>query len=1135
MTHEAREPVGDLDDGPGAVRVFADWLERVERGETADFEGLLATHPGLAGELRELHATWKEIGEAADSASIPEDPGAGSAFAAARLQALAARSGSFGRYAVEREIARGGMGAILRVWDGDLRRHLAMKVVLEGGETSSVRPKALARFLEEAQVTAQLDHPGVVPVHELGLDAQDRAYFTMKLVEGRDLRRIFALVFEGLEGWNETRALSVLLKVCDAVAYAHSKGVIHRDLKPANVMVGSFGEVFVMDWGLARVLSREGDRDAPEGDADAREGDVDAREGDADARERRAAPAPVQSDRREAIESSPESSLPTIEGDVVGTPAYMPPEQARGEIEALSPRSDVYSIGAMLYHLLAREMPYAAGDLRLPHEEVLSRVLAGPPRPIHERNPPVPAELAAICEKAMAREPRGRYSDVRSLAEDLRAYLEHRVVGAYETGALAELRKWVQRNRALALAVSAGILVLVLGLVVSSSLFVKARTNEIVATQRTNDVLSLSAIQELKELVARADALWPATPERIPDFDRWLSDAKLLVEGRPGDAARGVEPRPGLADHEAKLAELRARAKPLDAREIEADRQRSEDYPKWESARAKLLWMRRMAGLEPWPDVSEVEAELVREKLPTSALGLDRLAWALVSFDFPATVVYGSEVKGLLLARTAASLTKDPEQPGVRRTLSVALYRCGRLDEALDEGRREVEQGKPERTEEAKRSLAILEKAVARWRDAERPDRDAEMRELAASVAELEASVGRRSTFEFEDTKDRWWHDQLAQLVRDLRAFTDAESGLDSAGISAAHGWGIARRRDAAARVEETTRTGPEAKRRWAEAIASIRDRAQCPRYGGLEIRPQHGLLPIGRDPASGLWEFAHLETGEAPERGAQGKLETKDDTGLVFVLIPGGTFQMGAQKTDPTGAHYDPEANPDEVPVHAVTLAPFFLSKFAMTQGQWSRFAGSNPSLYGPGVVVGNRVSSLSHPVEQVTWIDCEETLRRLDLDLPTEAQWEYAARAGTDTVFWTGDDKETIVGAANLSDGYARKNGGPDGWIYEEWLDDGYSVHAPAGTFRPNAFGLPEMIGDVWEWCRDGFGTYELPAREGDGERTLAEPPTHRVYRGGSFAAGAWFARSANRGSGTPDDRDCTIGVRPARALRP
>ena len=144
-----------------------------------------------------------------------------------------------------------------------------MKVVLGRGSASAsgaaadpdsapVDPKTLSRFLEEAQVTGQLDHPGIVPVHELGLDAQGRAFFTMRLVRGKDLKEVFGLVHEKAEGWTVTRALNVLLRVCEAMAFAHAKGVIHRDLKPANIMVGRFGEVYVMDWGLARVHPGQG-------------------------------------------------------------------------------------------------------------------------------------------------------------------------------------------------------------------------------------------------------------------------------------------------------------------------------------------------------------------------------------------------------------------------------------------------------------------------------------------------------------------------------------------------------------------------------------------------------------------------------------------------------------------------------------------------------------------------------------------------------------------------------------------------------------------------------------------------------------------------------------------------------------
>ena len=353
-------------------------------------------------------------------ATLPE----GADSTAVILERLAAHGARHTRYEQRGELARGGMGLILRVWDEDLRRELAMKVVLgESGQATAgeITPKVLGRFLEEAQVTGQLDHPGIVPVHELGLDQRGAVFFTMRLVKGRDLKEIFDLVAshgadKGGEEWTVTRVLWVLLKVCEAMAYAHSKGVIHRDLKPANVMVGRFGEVYVMDWGLARVLGQPDRHDLR-------------------LRSTETSIAFVQSERRADASHSADSVLFTMDGDVVGTPAYMAPEQARGQIDQLGPRSDVYSLGAMLYHLLTGTMPFVTEDARVSQHMVLRWALEGPPRPVQALKSDVPEELVAICDKAMAREPEQRYADMGALAEDLRAYLENRVVKAYRRGA----------------------------------------------------------------------------------------------------------------------------------------------------------------------------------------------------------------------------------------------------------------------------------------------------------------------------------------------------------------------------------------------------------------------------------------------------------------------------------------------------------------------------------------------------------------------------------------------------------------------------------------------------------------------------------------------------------------------------
>ncbi len=366
------------------------------------------------------------------------------------LDRLATRPPSWDRYLDEGEFARGGMGSIRRIWDEDLRRTLAMKVLLEasseeqeaesGGSEGSLG-RRVARFLEEAQVTAQLEHPGIIPVHELGLNEDGRLYFTMPLVDGGDLAEILRQVHAGEDNWTVTRAVGVLLRVCEAMGFAHSRRVVHRDLKPANIMVGSHGEVYVMDWGLARVLDREDVRDLRV------------------AEERRKRTGKVSTERDLPGIFDSQSALRTMDGEVIGTPAYMAPEQARGELLSVGPASDVYSLGSILYHLLSGAMPYSEASKRMGALEVWKRVKSGSPDPLRDLAKNAPEELIAICERAMARQPEDRYADTNEMGEDLRAYLEGRVVRAHATGAWAEFRKWVGRNRELAATVAAALVV----------------------------------------------------------------------------------------------------------------------------------------------------------------------------------------------------------------------------------------------------------------------------------------------------------------------------------------------------------------------------------------------------------------------------------------------------------------------------------------------------------------------------------------------------------------------------------------------------------------------------------------------------------------------------------------------------
>ncbi|MFT5048814.1 MAG: WD40 repeat protein [Chlamydiales bacterium] len=425
-----------------AETLFLEALARVD-GDVLDAEivdALIVAHPELRDELRDQHANWNWLGQVAPSESGDSDaPSLTDKLAVGAVLQLAGTRDEGDRYTLLDEVARGGMGTIFKVWDAHLKRTLAMKVSFKRRRASgsSSRPSSSSsefRFVEEASLMGRLDHPGVVPVHDIGVDAVGHMYFTMRLVKGHNLKTVFELVRSTSDGWSLARAVGVLVKVCETLGYAHSKGVIHRDVKPANVMVGRFGQAYVMDWGLARSAGREhgSTRTGPPGSRD--------------------------------VDSSPGAGLVTTDGQVLGTPAYMPPEQARGELGLIGSRSDIYAVGAMLYDLLSGHAPFSDGRMTA-GRTVLQALREGPPTALDRAAPWAPGELVAIAEKAMARESADRYTDMQMLAADLRAYLEGRVVGAHRTGAVVEFRKWVQRNRLTAGAVGVTVLFLVLGTV----------------------------------------------------------------------------------------------------------------------------------------------------------------------------------------------------------------------------------------------------------------------------------------------------------------------------------------------------------------------------------------------------------------------------------------------------------------------------------------------------------------------------------------------------------------------------------------------------------------------------------------------------------------------------------------------
>ena len=304
---------------------------------------------------------------------------------------------AWGRYEDLGLLGVGGMGEVRRVHERDLNRTLAMKIIKPELLSQS---KSLARFLEEAQVSAQLQHPNIIPVHELGRLPDGRYYFTMREVHGRELSEVIAEVHAGSEdghcqvdhsGDGLRMLISILLKASQAIGHAHTRGVVHRDLKPSNIMVGRDSEVFVVDWGIVKVAARE--------EHGQTESDV----------------ALISSDRSSTAE------LRTLFGTIAGTPAYMPPEQAQGLLDQIDARADVYALGATLYHILTGRPPYQG-----PHANavLMQLMMSEVEAPSQVSSLKVPEELETICLRALSKKREDRFANGRELSKALQGWLD---------------------------------------------------------------------------------------------------------------------------------------------------------------------------------------------------------------------------------------------------------------------------------------------------------------------------------------------------------------------------------------------------------------------------------------------------------------------------------------------------------------------------------------------------------------------------------------------------------------------------------------------------------------------------------------------------------------------------------------
>lgn len=333
-------------------------------------------------------------------------------------------NGDYGIHRILRTHQKGGMGRILIAYDQFLKRDIALKELHpEVAEDISI----VRRFIGEAEITAQLEHPGIVPIHVLSRDRDGLPYYTMKLIKGITYQEAIKAYHRNPTKQELMHLIRRLVSICKTISFAHNKGVIHRDLKPANIMLGEHGETLVMDWGLAKPVG------APNTD------------------ETTYASIAIE---HHANEARPEL---TMVGAIVGTPAFMSPEQASPEDHTVGPLSDIFSLGTILYYLLVGQTAFSGRST----QEVLNKVrAASPPKP-SEIKPNVPLGLEAICAKAMAKDPKERYQSASEMDADLCRWLDGEPVKAQKETLMQSIHRWIDRHRIIAFAIPFAIVLLI--------------------------------------------------------------------------------------------------------------------------------------------------------------------------------------------------------------------------------------------------------------------------------------------------------------------------------------------------------------------------------------------------------------------------------------------------------------------------------------------------------------------------------------------------------------------------------------------------------------------------------------------------------------------------------------------------
>jgi serine/threonine protein kinase/formylglycine-generating enzyme required for sulfatase activity len=1014
------------------------------------------------------------------------------------------------RYLLVRPHAKGGIGKVSVAFDVQLNREVALKELLDEHRE---KRDSRTRFLLEAEVTARLEHPGIVPVYGIGLGTSGEPFYVMRFIKGESFKDAVQrfhkdcggrALCSGQSSLRFQQLLRRFVDVCYTIEYAHSRGVIHRDLKPSNVIVGKYGETLVVDWGLAKCVGKNEQR--------------------------------ILQDEATIRPSSRSGSTDTIAGLAVGTPAFMSPEQAEGETSRVGFASDVYGLGATLYYLLTGQNPIMDREVTTALKHARRGDFVRP----RQVNPAVPLPLEAICLKAMAYRAEDRFDSPRMLAHDLELWLAGEPVSAYPEPWWLKLRRWVIRNRTLVSAATA-------------ALMVALATGAYLAFE-----FNMRRARRQIEANARVDSLLTAEVRSVPQIVERLGADRSLVRERLDSLAKDRAPSVGrIGAALALLPDDRSQASSLVSH-----------MTKPEATPEELLVIRdgllRNKSLEPFveplvaglPPASSGLGDAAIRALGVLALAqprwsrwpefADRLATKLVQVN-PYEIAAWRQVfqpVSSVLDHPLRRIYSDRSQ-SESRALAFSLL----LEFA----------SQAENVERPEALAGLLPDADPdQFRSILRRLSSPDDRERALAVILPVINVPAQGDVALAQRQ--------ARLAPDLLEFSRAELVWPM----------LVHRDDPSLRTELIRITAdyevdPKVlfERLKVETNRSAR-RALILALGGFELERIPPPLRADMKAVLVSWYQSDPDPGthsaidwilrqrwnaagelNAIDRGLCGPEVPSDrnwfinSSGQTFAIVRGPvSFRMG------TVPGSDPYAGGDEAPQERTIARSFAIATREVSLADFRPFFKDNPDLVAvfnrPGVRM--RIPSDDCAVGALSWYDAarycnwlsakegipedqwcypkligdgmalpKNVLERTGYRLPTEAEWEYTCRAGATTLWPFGLSEPRLVDYA---------------WT----LRDSNRVMHPSGLKRPNELGLFDVLGNAAEWCTgtaaNAWDPNQPRPHEDKLELLTIDDANQTVdSRGGSFLDPSADVRSANRNLRRLHERLPFFGMRLAR----